>query len=133
MRDGISSDEKVKMRRKETNDSACMKEAKKYLHRTQDPQNPHKHKSIVCVICNQFIIGTEQIHHLSKNDISAHSQKFSMKSYDRYYETVHVPEVRNQYMINDGNLKDLLLSPRARKNIMDIVPAPIVSVVCSQT
>ncbi len=39
-----------------------------------------------------------------------------MKSYEKYYETVLVPEVRKQYMINDGNLKDLLLSPRARKN-----------------
>jgi hypothetical protein len=29
---------------------------------------------------------------------------------------VLIPEVRKQYMINDGNLKDLLLSPRARKN-----------------
>jgi hypothetical protein len=38
LRDGISSDEKVKMRRKETNDFECMKEAKKYLHRTQDPE-----------------------------------------------------------------------------------------------
>jgi hypothetical protein len=34
------------------NDFQCMKEAKKYLHRTQDPENAHKHKSIVCVICN---------------------------------------------------------------------------------
>jgi hypothetical protein len=38
-----------------------------------------------------------------------------VKSYERYYETVLVPEVRNQYMINDGNLKDLLLSPCLRK------------------
>ncbi len=27
-----------------------------------------------------------------------------------------VPEVRKQYMINDGNLKDFVLSPHARKN-----------------
>ncbi len=39
-----------------------------------------------------------------------------MESYKKYYETVLVPEVRNQYMINDGKLKDLLLSPRSRKN-----------------
>ncbi len=51
-----------------------------------------------------------------KDNISAHSQRLSVKSYERYYETVLAPEVRNQYMINDGNLKDLLLSPRLRKN-----------------
>jgi hypothetical protein len=64
----LSPDEKVKMREKETirrkrlrlakndlptiispqNNFKCMKEAKKYLHRTQDPENAHKHKSIVC-------------------------------------------------------------------------------------
>jgi hypothetical protein len=38
-----------------------------------------------------------------------------VESYEKYYETVLVPEVRNQYMINDGKLKDLLLSPRSRK------------------
>jgi hypothetical protein len=71
LRDGMSHDEKVKIREKETigrkrlrlaknditsispqNDFKCIKEAKKYLHRTQDPENSHKHKSIVCVICN---------------------------------------------------------------------------------
>ncbi len=52
LRDGISPDEKVNMRRKVTNDFECMKEAKKHLHRTQDPENPHTHKFIVCVICN---------------------------------------------------------------------------------
>jgi hypothetical protein len=116
LRGGISSDEKVKMRRKERNDFECMKEAKKCLHRTQDHDNPHKHKSIVCVICDRFIIGTEKNHHLSKDNVGAHSQRLSVKSYKRYYETVLVPEVRKQYMINDGNLKDLLLSPCARKN-----------------
>jgi hypothetical protein len=39
-----------------------------------------------------------------------------VKRYERYYEPVLVPEVRNQYMINDRNLKDLLLSPGLRKN-----------------
>jgi hypothetical protein len=39
-----------------------------------------------------------------------------VESYTRYYETVLVPEVSNQFMINDGNLKELLLSPRSRKN-----------------
>jgi hypothetical protein len=93
-----------------------MKEAKKYLHRTRDPENAHKHKSIVCVICDQLIIGTEKIHYLSKDNINAHTQRLSVESYKRYYETVLIHEVRSQYMINDGNLKELLLSPRSRKN-----------------
>jgi hypothetical protein len=39
-----------------------------------------------------------------------------VKSYDSYHKIELVLEVRKQYMINDGNLKDLLLSPHARKN-----------------
>jgi hypothetical protein len=53
---------------------------------------------------------------VSKDNISAHTQRLSVESYERYYETVLVPEVRNQYMINDRNLKELILSPRSRKN-----------------
>ncbi len=116
MKDGISCDGINKMRRREINDFECMKEAEKYLHRTQDHDNPHKHKSIICVICDRFIIGTEKNHHLSKDDIGAHSQRLSVKSYESYYQTELVPEVRKQYMINDGKLKDLLVSPRAKKN-----------------
>ncbi len=29
-----------------------IKEAKEFLHRTQDPKNPHRHRSIVCIICD---------------------------------------------------------------------------------
>jgi hypothetical protein len=99
--DSMSHDEKVNMREKETmgrkrlrlakndlptiispqHDFECMKEAKKYLHRTQDPEHAHKHESIICVICDQFIIGTEKIHYLSKDNISAHTQRLSVESY----------------------------------------------------
>jgi hypothetical protein len=39
----------------------CGKEALKFLHRTQNAESLHKHKSFVCVICDRFIIGTEII------------------------------------------------------------------------
>jgi hypothetical protein len=39
-----------------------------------------------------------------------------VRIYKRYYETLLIPEARHQYMINDGNLKDLLQSPRFWKN-----------------
>jgi hypothetical protein len=100
----------------EKNDAHCIKEAKKNLHRTQDSLNPHKHKSIVCVICDQFIIGTEAIHYLSKNNIIAHERRLSVESYERYYDTKLKPEVISQYMINDGDLKHLLLSPQSRNS-----------------
>jgi hypothetical protein len=42
----------------------AMKEAKQILHRTQNPTNPQRHRAIVCIICDWFIIGTEKIHEL---------------------------------------------------------------------
>jgi hypothetical protein len=92
-----------------------MKEAKKYLHRTQNSFNPHKHKSIVCVLCYWFIIGTETIYYLLQNNISAHGRRLSVESYEKYYDTKLNSEVRNQYVINNVDLKVLLLSPRSRK------------------
>ena len=125
IRQVMSPEEKAKIKEKESkkrkrltiekNDAHCIKEAKKYLHRTQDSFNPHKHKSIVCVVCDQFIIGTETIYYLSKNNISAHGRRLSVESYERYYDTKLKPEVRNQNVINDVDLKVLLLSPRSRK------------------
>jgi hypothetical protein len=65
-----------------------MKEATKILHRTQDTANtPHKHRVIVCIICNHFIIGTETIHKLKKDKVSAHSKRLSIESYKKYYNT----------------------------------------------
>jgi hypothetical protein len=63
----------------------CGKEALKFLHRNQYAENPHKHKSIVCVICDRFIIGTEIIHYLLKESIIEHNHTSSVKSYETYY------------------------------------------------
>ncbi len=97
------------------NDIHCMKEANKILHRTQESDNSHKHKSIVCVICDWFIIGTETIHYLSKDRMGEHSNRLSVKNYKRNYGIELKTEARNQYLINDGNLKYLLHSPQSRK------------------
>ena len=63
------------------------KEAKQFLHRTQDPANPHMHRATVCIICDRFIIGIETIHKLTKEDICAHSKRLGVKSYEEYYHT----------------------------------------------
>ena len=49
--------------------SRSKKEALKFLHRTKDLKNPHKHRAIVCIICNRCIIGTEAIRKLTKAQI----------------------------------------------------------------
>ena len=89
------------------------KEAKQFLHRTQDLGNPHRHRAIVCIICDRFIIGTETIHKLTKEHIRAHSERLGIKSYEEYYQTTLKTEVKRQYHVQ--GLQDLLLSPRSRK------------------
>ena len=89
------------------------KEAKQYLHRTQDPANPHMLRAIVCIICDRFIIGTETIHKLTKEDIGVHSGRLGVKSYEEFYQTTLKDEVKRQYRVQ--GLQDMLLSPRSRK------------------
>ncbi len=67
------------------------------------------------MICDRFIIGTETIHKLTKEEISAHSKRLSVESYKKYYNTTLKPEVAKQYQMNPDGLKGMLLSPRARK------------------
>jgi hypothetical protein len=57
-----------------------MKKSKQILHRTQDPANPHCHRAIVCIICDRFIIGTETTHTLTNDQISKHSNRFSVQT-----------------------------------------------------
>ncbi len=69
----------------------------------------------MCIICNRFIIGTETIHKLKKEKISAHSKRLSVESYKKDYGTTLKPEVAKQYQMNVDGLKGMLLSPQARK------------------
>jgi hypothetical protein len=84
-----------------------MKESVNFLHQTKDPENPVKHKAIVCIICNRCIIGTEAIHKLTKEQILLHEKRLGVESYEEYYETKLKSEVTKQYEV-DG-LKGMLL------------------------
>ena len=75
------------------------KEEKQFLHRTQDPADPHMHRAIVCIICDRFIIGTETIHKLTKEDIGVHSGRLGVKSYEEFYQTTLKDEVKRQYRV----------------------------------
>ena len=83
------------------------KETKQFLHRTRDPEKPHRHRTTVCIICNCFIIGTETIHKLTKKDIGAHSERLGVKSYKEYYQTTLKAEVKRQYQVQ--GLTNMLL------------------------
>ncbi len=88
-----------------------MKKAKRILHRTQDPANPHCHRALLCIICDQFIIGTETILTLTNNQISKHSNRLSVQTYESYHRQILKPKLKKQYQVNVDGLKDMLLSP----------------------
>jgi hypothetical protein len=90
-----------------------MKEVVKFLRRTKDPVTPCKHRTIVCIICNCCIIGTESIHTLTNDQISVHGKRLSVESYEEYYETTLKSKVTKQYEV-DG-LIGLILSPWSRR------------------
>ena len=89
----------------------AMKEAKQILHRTQDPTNPQRHRAIVCIICDWFIIGTEKIHELSSYQISQHTNRLSVKTYKTYHGVELKNELKKQYQVNDDKLRNLLFAP----------------------
>ena len=110
----------------------AMEEALQFLNRTKVEEEPHfstgapetpnsstdKHRACVCVICDSFIIGTEDIVWLSKGEIK---DKESYLSTNYYQTNINrglplPPVLRNQYLIeNDDDLNNLLLSPRAHR------------------
>jgi hypothetical protein len=81
------------------------KKTLKFLHRTNDLKNPHKHRAIVCIICDRCIIGTEAIRKLTKGQISLHKKRLSVDTYKEDYETTLKPEVIKQYQINGDDFK----------------------------
>ena len=94
------------------------KEALKYLHRNcvvhdDDGSSPPAYAAHVCVICDCFIIGTEELKKLTKEQIKVHRRRLSVKSYEEYYQTKLPDCLVKQYEVR--GLKGLLLSPRAQK------------------
>jgi hypothetical protein len=106
------------------------KEAKQFLHRTQDPRNPHKHRATLCIICDCFIIGTETIHKLTKDDIGPHSERLGVRSYEEYYQTTLKAEVKNS---TKSKVYKICYSHLDQENILMVMP-PVLLVTpeCSQ-
>ncbi len=69
----------------------------------------------MCIICDRFIIDTETIQKLTNNQISQHSNRLSVTTYESYHGKVLKSKVRKQYQVNVDGLKDMLLSPLSRK------------------
>jgi len=74
------------------------------------------HQSLVCVVCDHFIIGTQVFHWIKAISLQFHSNILS-SSY--FYKEGMNPILKEQYRINHPLLCNLLLSPRARRDIVE--------------
>lgn len=72
------------------------------------------YSACVCVICDTFIIGTEEICWLSKDDLISFKPFLGSKALEVYIGKSLPKELKEQYSVKDYNLEGLLLSPRAR-------------------
>ena len=68
----------------------------------------------VCVVCDTFIIGTEEICWLSKDDLIKFKPFLGSKALEEYIGKSLPREIKEQYSVKNCKLEGLLLSPRAR-------------------
>ena len=67
----------------------------------------------VCVVCDTFIIGTEEICWLSKTDLIRFKSLLGSKELEEYMGKSLSTELKEQYSVNDCDLEGLLLFPCA--------------------
>ena len=68
------------------------------------------HQALVCITCDQFIIGIETIHEITKKRILNNKHRLSVEKYELFHGELN-PIVVGQYTV-DG-LEGMLLSPRS--------------------
>jgi hypothetical protein len=81
-------------------------------HEAHYTEGQSVHRSLVCVVCDCFIIGRDEYHWISKECLLFHRD---ILSHNYFYKNGINPILRSQYYVGDSMLSELLLSPRARK------------------
>ncbi len=68
-------------------------------------------KARVCVVFNRFIVGTEKICKITKDQLKSHEPVLGVESYTVFHGQIH-PQLIEQYKLQ--GLEGLLFSPRAQ-------------------
>ena len=88
----------------------AMKRALEYLLQTKvGSSSDEYYQASVCVICDEFIIGTSPFVWLPKSKLVKHKMHLSKQDI--------CESLRKCYQVVDDDLKDILLSPRAKCTI----------------
>ena len=86
-------------------------DALKYLLRTKNEDGTHRMP--VCVVCDHFIYGIEEVKSLSKNLLLKNKDRLSCKEFESIFRRQLSPSLVRQYQVEDEELHGLLLSPRS--------------------
>ena len=100
-------------------DGKCVKQSISLLKQTKIPDNESDevHSANICVVCDRFIIGIQQINWLKSSELADNEKKLSVTSFEDYYRMKLPSTLREQYCIDDDKLLDnLLLSKRSKKS-----------------
>jgi flagellar biosynthesis GTPase FlhF len=91
-------------------------EAKKhYIEMTSADVDGEWHRAPVCVVCDRFIIEFDNITWVKKEVLLKHVHRLGRHAFEVHNAMVLPDSLKKQYMVEDDELKHLLLSPRARR------------------
>ena len=86
--------------------------ALEYLHRTQVEGNDDSvHQAHVCVVCDCFILGTEILTRITKQQLQEHKEQLSVAKYKEFQRKHLHPNVVRYYHL--WGFPGMLLSPHA--------------------
>jgi hypothetical protein len=85
-----------------------------YLKTTAVDEAGEVHRAPVCVVCDELIIKLDDMQWIEKKTLLLHSKRLGSKEYEEHHGLTLPESLKRQYMVIDPELKDLLLSPRAR-------------------
>ena len=71
------------------------------------------HSMPVCVVCDQFIIGVEEVCSISKEILQKNKQRLSWPTLETFCNRKFPEALKRQYRVEDPDLKELILSPRS--------------------
>jgi len=90
--------------------------ARTLLTRTKivdDDDKQQRHRAIGCVVCDEFIIGTEEQCNITKDQLLEHRERLGVESYEEYHGEMD-EVLQKQYEIK--GLEGILLSRRFGKD-----------------
>ena len=88
---------------------------KHYMDMTSLGGDDEGHRAPVCVVCDRFIIEFDNVTWVKKEVLLKHEHRLGHHAFE-VHNAMQLPDsVKEQYMVEDDELKHLLLSPRVRR------------------